>query len=251
VSLEDFGPAAVYYLAFCRVGACFMFMPGYASPRVPAQVRLFLALAISLSITPLIEPSLIGASNLTQTSVVLPHVAAECATGALIGLVGRLLFAAIQIGGTVLSQVSGFSGMATTDDGSGELSGELGALLSATVLVLLFVMDFHVDVIRALVESYATLPFGAALDPAQFLARIELIVVDTFKLGVRIAGPFILAAVVINFAFGIVNKIAPQIPVVFVSVPFVLAAALWVLANIGPEVTGTIARRTLSLLGAS
>ena len=28
------------FLAFCRVGACFMLMPGLSSVRVPVQVRL-------------------------------------------------------------------------------------------------------------------------------------------------------------------------------------------------------------------
>jgi hypothetical protein len=33
------------FLAFCRIGACFMLMPGLSSARVPVQVRLFVAVA--------------------------------------------------------------------------------------------------------------------------------------------------------------------------------------------------------------
>ena len=38
----------VAFLAFCRIGACFMLMPGYSSVRIPMQVRLFTAIAVSL-----------------------------------------------------------------------------------------------------------------------------------------------------------------------------------------------------------
>ncbi|MCB1466086.1 MAG: flagellar biosynthetic protein FliR, partial [Rhizobiaceae bacterium] len=38
------------FLAFCRIGGCFMIMPGLSSARVPLQIRLFLALAISAAL---------------------------------------------------------------------------------------------------------------------------------------------------------------------------------------------------------
>ena len=41
------------FVVFSRIGACLMFMPGFSSPRVPVQVRLFIAIAVSLALTPL------------------------------------------------------------------------------------------------------------------------------------------------------------------------------------------------------
>src|SRR5690606_40216033 len=38
------------FLAFCRIGACMMLMPGLGSARVPMQVRLFLAVSVSLAL---------------------------------------------------------------------------------------------------------------------------------------------------------------------------------------------------------
>ena len=36
-------------LAFCRVGACFLVLPGISSSRVPVQVRLLLVVAITIA----------------------------------------------------------------------------------------------------------------------------------------------------------------------------------------------------------
>src|SRR5690606_31883263 len=44
------------FLLFCRIGGCLMLMPGFASPRVPAQIRLFIAIAVTLALAPLLLP---------------------------------------------------------------------------------------------------------------------------------------------------------------------------------------------------
>ena len=225
-----------------------MLMPGYGSPRIPVQARLFLALAVSLGITPLVDTGIVQHANYEVPATVATIIAFECMAGILIGILGRIFFAAAQVCGSVVAQAAGFNIAATVDDGSGEASSELGALLSATVLTLLFVLDFHSDVLLALIESYSSLPFGAVLDHAVTLERIDGALAESFRLGVRIAGPFIIAGMVINFAFGLINKVAPQVPAVFISVPFVMATAFWINHNLAPEIAQAFARRTLELL---
>ena len=43
------------FLLFCRIGGCLMLMPGFSSARVPPQVRLFIALAVTLALAPMLE----------------------------------------------------------------------------------------------------------------------------------------------------------------------------------------------------
>ena len=45
-------------IVFCRVGACFMVLPGISSPRVPVQLRLFIAVAVALALTPFVHEEL-------------------------------------------------------------------------------------------------------------------------------------------------------------------------------------------------
>ncbi|MBX4377834.1 flagellar biosynthetic protein FliR, partial [Mycobacterium tuberculosis] len=46
---------------------------------------------------------------------------------------------------------------------------------------------------------------------------------------IRIAAPFIVFAIVVNIAVGLINKLTPTIPVYFISMPFVLAGGLMLL----------------------
>lgn len=245
----DYGTVAAYFLVFCRVGACVMLMPGYATTHIPVQARLFLALAVSLAIAPLIAMPGAEASALASPVAFAKVVLAEFMAGGLIGLVGRLAMTVVNVAGSVIAQAAGFSGMATTDDGMGETATEIGAMLSLSALTLLMVLDFHVDALKALISSYDVLPMGVLGDSAIALEQVVDTVADAFVLAVRISAPFIAAGIIINFSFGLINKIAPQVPAIFISIPFVMAAGLYILQHLAVELSTTLTQSTLARIG--
>jgi flagellar biosynthetic protein FliR len=58
---------------------------------------------------------------------------------------------------------------------------------------------------------------------------------DAFLLVLRLAMPFLIYAVIVNLAIGLANKMSPQIPVYFISMPFVVGGGLVVFAMLGPD----------------
>ncbi|HTV69398.1 MAG TPA: flagellar biosynthetic protein FliR, partial [Rhizobiaceae bacterium] len=48
--IELDGVVLAAFLAFCRVGGCFLVMPGLSSARVPIQIRLFVAIAATAAL---------------------------------------------------------------------------------------------------------------------------------------------------------------------------------------------------------
>ncbi len=74
----------VPFLVFCRVGACFMLLPGISSDRIPVQLRLFAAIAVSLAITPLVFESVRSAAGETPSNL-LSMIVIETLTGFLLG----------------------------------------------------------------------------------------------------------------------------------------------------------------------
>ena len=73
-TLPDFVIAA--FVTFCRVGGCFMVMPGLSSARVPLQIRLFVAVRDESQPTEYDEPpqgsSWVTAREVDHTSVSTP-----------------------------------------------------------------------------------------------------------------------------------------------------------------------------------
>jgi flagellar biosynthetic protein FliR len=213
------------FLAFCRVGTCFMVMPGLSSARVPLQVRLYIALAVSVA---LLFPlwSDIAPFVATRTDAMLVLVVSEMLVGGLIGLVARLYLLALQFIAGAIAMTSGFNTMGGVAIEEPEPQAALSALITFSALLLLFIFDFHHDMVRALVGSYALLPVDAMFDPQTALTNISDTMSEAFQIVLRLGSPFIAYAIIVNLAIGMVNKLTPQIPIYFVSLPFVIAGAL-------------------------
>ena len=86
---------ATVFVLFCRIGACLMLAPGFSSPRLPARARLFIALALTLSLT----PALTARQKPRVFRLWRPrgrHILRDSFFGAVIGLLGRLYFLALE-----------------------------------------------------------------------------------------------------------------------------------------------------------
>jgi flagellar biosynthetic protein FliR len=117
-------------------------------------------------------------------------------------------------------------GLSNTPDAQIEESEPVSALtglFTVTAAVLIFVADLHWEVLRALVESYSAVPVDQQLAANFGIIKLVDALTDSFLLALRISAPFIVYSLMINLMFGILGKLTPQIPVYFISIPFVLA----------------------------
>lgn len=223
LSLETVVLAA--FLAFCRIGACFMLMPGFSSVRIAMHVRLFAAVAVSWALLAhLWDAILPSVDRRVETMLVL--VASELLIGGTIGIITRFYTLALQFAGAVIAMTGGFGAMAGAAVDEAEAQAPLTVIITTCALLLLFALDFHHEVFKALVASYQVAPPGRLFDAQGALIDVTDTLSQSFYLTLRLASPFIAYGILANLAIGFVNKLAPQIPVYFVSMPFILAGAL-------------------------
>lgn len=213
------------FLAFCRIGACFMLMPGMSSVRVALHIRLFAAIAVTWALLAHLWDYIIPQID-TNPDALMLLIGSEVLIGATIGLVTRLYTLALQFAGSVIAMVGGFGGLAGTTVEEPEPQAAVAAIITFSALLLLFVFEFHHEVFKALVISYEVAPLSGLFNPQGALVDITDTVSQAFYVVLRLAMPFIAYGILINLAIGFVNKLAPQIPVYFISLPFVLAGGL-------------------------
>ena len=72
------------FVLFCRIGACLMLGPGFSNAQIPAQVRLFVALAITLTLTPLLLERVPGEVFGDDPIFTLKVIAVESLVGGMI-----------------------------------------------------------------------------------------------------------------------------------------------------------------------
>jgi flagellar biosynthesis protein FliR len=215
-------------LVFCRVGGCLMLIPAIASAHTPMQVRLMLSLGASLAVSVSLGEFDGVREAASNTGRMLSLVAIETSKGLFIGFMARFFFASLQFVAEAAANAIGLS-QVETDADSGQSQPALTSLLTMTASALFVITDQHLEVLRALVQSYGVLTFGTGLDKYSSMTSIVGVLGDASLLALQVCSPFLVFGVVINFAFGILNKLAPQVPVTFISAPFLIGGGLMLL----------------------
>lgn len=207
----------------CRTGGCLMLMPGLSSPRIPMHVRLFITVAITAAVLPLLLPVVtVVLADRSQVELAL-LVSSEVMTGVVIGLLVRLYFLALQLMAVAIAMYMGSGTMPGAPVDDAEPLPAVATLVMLTATTLFFLTEQHWEVLHVLIASYTVLPPGQSVASADQLHDLTSALASASSLALQISAPFLLYSVLMNILFGLANKLSPQIPAYFVSIPFVLA----------------------------
>lgn len=213
------GTIIVYLLVFARTGAMVMLLPAIGEKSVPARVRLLLALAISLALTPIVAgayPQQAPSSALTLGFLVLQEVTA----GVLVGTMARIIMSSLSVAGYLIATQMGLSYAQMVDPTShGEQGAAVGNFMSLLAIVLIFATNLHHLAIGAIAGSYHLIPPGTALPTADLAELTIRLVCGSFALGFQLAAPFLVFGFAVNAAFGVLARMMPQLQIFFVVMP--------------------------------
>jgi flagellar biosynthetic protein FliR len=233
------GIAAAFILTFARVGVLIMLMPGLGEQTISPRMRLSLALLVTLVLFPTVQPLLPATSGTTAGPGLIGVLIGEILVGLVLGLTVRMVLAALQTAGVVISQSLGLSYAMTVDPMTASQQVTLGNFLSLLGITLILATDLHHLALEAIGRSYAVLPPNAipAMGDAAQLAITAI--ARGFTLAIRISAPFIAFGILFNLGLGVLSRLMPQLQVFFVAVPasiligmLILVAALGVVMGV-------------------
>lgn len=222
------------FLVFCRVGTCMMVAPGYSRSNIPVQVRLFLAINVTLMLVPLLEATVRPAVEGVTTSALVGAICSELMIGFVIGLSARVFFSALETMATLIASAIGLGTAGVVEDG--EHVPALVPIITLSAAVLFFLTDQHWELLRGLISSYRIWVPTVGISIDSSLTQLVENLSEAFTLALRVASPFIIYAVIVNFAVGLANKLTPAIPVYFISIPFVLLGGLMLFYLVSGEI---------------
>ena len=225
-----FGPLLDSFLfAFCRVSGFMLLLPGFASLRVPMRVRLFIAAGIAVALAPNI-----ALPSPNSLSPIL--IACEITIGVVLGILARVYFLALNFAAVTMASFIGLAAMPGVPVDTDEAQAALPSLITLTATALLFFSGLHAPLLMALADSYQVLKPGVWLEPALMLETYQDTLREAFLLALQLAMPFLAYGLLINLGIGLANKMSPQVPVYFISMPYVIAGGLILLYGLGPDV---------------
>lgn len=215
------GVVLALFAAFCRIGGCILVLPGFATARLSTTVRVFLALTVTIALLPVMWDQLYPKIRGTTPDYLLLCIF-ESLTGVVLGMIARFYALGLQFLGTVITMMIGLNTPPAGDILEDAAEGQLTNILTFAGLMVLFMLDFHHQVFVAIADTYRTIPPGMAFDAQRALVSLTDTLSATFYVMLRLASPFILFNVLFNLAIGFINKLAPIVPVYFISAPYMV-----------------------------
>lgn len=217
-----------YLLVFARLGAALSLLPGFSAAYVSVRVRLILALALTLVVQPVVAPTLPGLPASPAALALL--VAGEVTIGTFIAVLVRIVVAALQVAGTFIAYFSSLANALVQDPVADQQTSTISGFLGTLGLVMIFVTDLHHLMLRALVTSYDRFPPGMALPTDGFAEAATAAVAASMAIGLQLAAPFLVVALVYTVGLGLLGRLMPQLPVFFFGMPIQISFQIWAMA---------------------
>lgn len=215
-------------LIFARLGAILLLLPGIGESYVPPRIRLSLALVITLALWPVLTaylpplPPTLGAT--------VGWIIREVLVGLAIGAVLRAFMTALATAGEVVSLQTTLSFAQTANPLQAQPGSTIAAFLTVMGVTLIFATDTHHLFFAGLVGSYRLIAPVQPLIAEDFTTLAVKTLGDSFLLGVQLAGPILVFALVLNIGSGLIGRIMPQFQVFFATAPISVLGGLAIFA---------------------
>jgi flagellar biosynthetic protein FliR len=216
---------------FLRISAMMVVAPIFSAPGFNLRARVLLSVLIAA----LVAPSISLPANFELISLMGLVVAIqEIGVGLMIGFILQLAFGAIVFGAQAMSMTMGLGFAMAVDPQNGVQVPVVAQLYVILGTLLFLAVDGHLALINAVARSYDFVPAGSvSISPTSFSALISLGSI-VFAGGILLALPVMTALLLINLAFGIITRTAPQLNIFAVGFPVTILAGLFIMFLVMP-----------------
>lgn len=234
-----------YWWPFCRIMALFSLAPLFNHKALPPQVRILLALALTLGLAgSLPPPPEIEPLSLFGLAVALEQVA----FGLLLGLGLQMVFAVYTLVGGVVATPMGLS-MAQVNDPVNAVSSSpiLYQVYFALLVFLFFTIDGHLITASILYQSFIHWPIGSGLHYDGFATVLQAFA-WVLSAAALIGAPVVFCMMLVQFCFGLLNRISPAMNLFSLGFPIAITSGLLLIYFTLPNIAESYLHLTRELL---
>jgi flagellar biosynthetic protein FliR len=223
-------------LPFVRIAAFVSVAPILGYGGVPARIRLTVAIALAMVIIPVVGdfsmlstvPSDVDEPNIDD-GVDIRALFTQTLIGLALGFALRLALAVMELAGQLIANLMGLGFASFVDPQNGIDVPIVSQLFVIMALLVFLSINGHLIVVNVLIDSFRVLPATSFPDGWESLWRISGQLGWVFSAAVVIALPAIVTLLIVNIAFGVVSRAAPQLHIIVIGFPTTLIFGLVIL----------------------
>lgn len=206
--------------------------PLLSESSIPKRVKLGLAALVTVAVAPGLPPM----PELPTASFAGLWIAIQqVVIGIAMGLVMRIVFAAVQTAGEFIGLQMGLSFASFFDPSTGANTAVLSRLMNIIAMLVFLALNGHLLMLSGLIRSFDVLPIAmGSMDVNGWGVLFEWSS-EVMVSGMLLALPVIIVLLTINLALGILNRTAQQLSVFAVGFPISLMTGLLLLTVVLPQ----------------
>lgn len=208
-----------YLWPFFRIAALVAVAPILGVRVVPMRFRVVIALVLALVIVPVLPPGP-AVDPMSLGGVLI--AASQVLIGLAIGFLVRLTFAAVELAGNLIGQTMGLGFAQMMDPANGVTVPVVSQFYTVLATLIFLVLNGHLILIETLVDSFRTIPVGPATISQAGLWTLLSWGGWIFKGALIISLPALAALLLVNAAFGVMMRAAPQLNIFVIGFPISL-----------------------------
>lgn len=220
-----------------RIGGMLQLAPVFNSKEIFALAKLALSFWMATLIMFVIPLPL----NLPHGPILFAlAIVTELLIGAMMGFAMELFVIGIEFAGELMDTQSGLSAASALDPSSGNNTTILSKLTRWAAIIIFLIVGGHHVVLSGLYQSFVLCPIGS---PINFSGGTQLLMQlggSIFGVAIQIAAPIMLVMLLIDFGFGMLSKVAPQVNVFQLSFQVKPLVAVFVLMTVSVGMVGVI-----------
>lgn len=205
---------ATSVLVMVRLSGLLVFAPLFSSAAIAPRIKAGFVIAMTMLLAPVAETLPQAQVHLGMSSLL-----GELSVGLTFGIAINLLFESLLFAGQMLGMEFSFSLVNLMDPNSNIQTPVLGQLLNWVGLLVVIGAGLDRSLLAAVMRSFAVVPVGEAVMKAGTGAALASMAGGIFLAGLQLSAPVIAAALAVEIVVALVGRIAPQLPVMVVSIP--------------------------------
>jgi type III secretion protein T len=246
------GQAFIFFIGCVRLMVFFSLVPFLSGGAVPGQLRFSLSALLAFFVYPTfagLEPPEAGTPFFPWLLCIMGK---EILVGFLLAYTASVVFWAMLSVGFIMDNQRGAGMAQATDPVSGESTSLFGGFLHQTAIYIFFYSGAFLQMLLLLISSYGVCPPGFELG-ARAGEGITFFLLGQFShlmvMTIVFAAPIMLVCLLSDVSLGIVNRIAPQLNVFFLSMPIKSALGLLLIMLYMGTLLPLISRELFSFSG--
>lgn len=215
-----------YMYPFARITGLLMVMPLFGTRMVSQRIRIILAMFITLVVTPVLPP-MPAFEGISVASFLI--IMQQLLIGIVLGFVVEILMQVFVIAGQLIAMQTGLGIATTVDPAQGASVVVVSQWFLFMVSLVFLSLNGHLVLIEILIESFRTLPIGFTSFSAEQMGLLVEWTGWMFAAAVVIALPAMTALLIVNLAFGVMTRAAPQLNIFALGFPVTMIVGLFII----------------------